>query len=323
MYTAAKAATPSALLPVETSLDSSTQTALTAAITSFIAWVEATWGALGTDEPPAWDATRLEYNVGVTAAAHAAGSYTLAARADSRAEYDWYALDLVKFTAPVVAAASKFTSVIPGHVRFRGMPNARWWDFESSATDFGAIVPDTRDLAKLLFMDFMLIHGDDWFLAPLELEAGSLCFVDSFTVTDVFGVTTPVARAGADGSPWSMFATTGRTSGGFAPFLVVPAIAQSNGSAPIEEVHLLRDETADITWGIERIVEGPSGAPMPEPSAPTLVAPVGAPAALAYQLATPIPANWFARLPVAATNGVVSLGAGPSRVARLHRRAAS
>ena len=50
-------------------------------------------------------------------------------------------------------------------------------------------------------MDFRLIHGDDWFLAPLELEAGSLCFVDSFTVTDVFGVTTPVARAGADGSP--------------------------------------------------------------------------------------------------------------------------
>jgi hypothetical protein len=249
LYTAAKAATPShALLPVETSLDSSTQTALTAAITSFIAWVEATWGALGTDEPPAWDATRLEYNVSATAAAHAAGSYTLAARADSRAEYDWNALDLVKFTAPVVAAASKFTSVIPGHVRFRGMPNARWWDFESSATDFGAIVPDTRDLAKLLFMDFMLIHGDDWFLARLELEAGSLCFVDSFTVTDVFDVTTPVARAGADGSPWSMFATTDRTSGGFAPFLVVPAIAQSNGSAPIEEVHLLRDETADITW---------------------------------------------------------------------------
>jgi len=91
---------------------------------------------------------------------------------------------------------------------------------------------------------------------------------------------------------------------------VVPAIAQSNGSAPIEEVHLLRDETADITWGIERIVEGPIGAPMPEPSAPTLVAPVGAPAALAYQLATPIPANWFPLLPVAATNGVVSLGAG-------------
>jgi hypothetical protein len=75
--------------------------------------------------------------------------------------------------------------------------------------------------------------------------------------------------------PWSMFATTDRTSGGFAPFLVVPAIAQSNGSPPIEEVHLLRDETADITWGIERIVEGPIGAPMPEPSAPTLVPRVG------------------------------------------------
>jgi len=126
----------------------------------------------------------------------------------------------------------------------------------------------------------------------------------------VFGVTTSIARADAEGSPWSIFALTDTSSGGFAPFLVVPSIAQSIVSAPIEEVHLLRDETADMTWGIERTVEGPIGLPLPEPPAPSLTPPTDAPAALAYQLATPIPANWFPLLSVANTNGVVSLGAG-------------
>jgi hypothetical protein len=311
LYTAAKAAASThGTLPVESSLDSATQTAVGGALASFIVWVETTWGPLGTDEPPAWDAMRFEYKVSVTATAPNAGSYTLDAHADTRAEYDWYAFDLTNFTAPSAALAPKFTSVMPGHVRFRGMPNARWWDFETSATDFGAIVPDTRDLAKLLFMDFMLIHGDDWFLAPLEVDSGSLCFIDSLTITDVFGVTTSIARAGADGSPWSIFATTDTNSASFAPFLVVPAMLQSIVSAPTEEVHFLRDETADMAWGIERIVEGPIGLPLPEPPAPSLAPPTGAPAALAYQLATPIPVNWFPLLPVADANGVVSLAAG-------------
>jgi len=124
----------------------------------------------------------------------------LAANADTRTEYDWYAFDFAQFTAPPVPVASRFTSVMPGRVRFRGMPNARWWDFETCVTDFGAIVPNTRDLAKLLFMDFMLIHGVDWFLAPLEVDAGSLCFIDSLTITDVFGVTTTITRADAPSS---------------------------------------------------------------------------------------------------------------------------
>lgn len=35
--------------------------------------------------------------------------------------------------------------------------------------------------------------------------------------------------------------------------------------APIEDVHLLRDETADMAWAIESVVEGPLGGAEPEP----------------------------------------------------------
>jgi hypothetical protein len=273
-----------------------------------VAWVEETWGSLGLDDPAAWDATRLEYGVSVAAGTPAQGNYILSGVPDTLAEFDWYSFDLASSAAgtPVVAASS----VIPGHVRFRGMPNARWWDFEGSKTDFGAVIPDTRDLAKLLFMDFLLLHGDDWYLAPLTVPAGSLCFIDSLEVTDVFGVTTAVPRADANGS-WTMFCTTDSTSGTACPFLFVPAAVSATllSGSSIEEVHLLRDETADMAWAIERIVEGPIGQTQTEslPPAPSAVTDV--PPGLVYQLQTPLPSSWFPLLPTD-SNGAVVLLAG-------------
>jgi hypothetical protein len=136
------------------------------------------------------------------------------------------------------------------------MPNARWWDFETS---FGALLPDPRDLAKLLFADFMLLHGDDWYLASLDVPTGSLCWIDTFTVVDVFGTATNVPRADTmPGARWTVFSTTERSSGGLASFLLVPASAAATSmtSGAVEEVHLLHDETADIGWAVEHIVEG-------------------------------------------------------------------
>jgi hypothetical protein len=91
-------------------------------------------------------------------------------------------------------------------------------------------------------------------------------------------------------------------SDGITPFLVVPAstAVALQASAPLEEVHLLRDETADMAWAIERIVEGPLGDPVTNTSVPApAAAPASLPAALAYQLAGPLPANWFPLLPTA------------------------
>jgi hypothetical protein len=193
------------------------------------------------------------------------------------------------------------------------MPGARWWDFEGSKTDFGAVVPDTRDLTKLLLIDFLLLHGDDWYLAPLDVAAGSVCFVDSLTVVDVFGTAAPVARAESlpGAARWTMFATSA-AGGSIAPFVVVPATARAalQAGAAIEEVHLLRDETADMAWAIEHVVEGPTGAPQREPLPPPFAPPTDAPAPLVYQLATPLPASWFPLLPVATPGGGIALVAG-------------
>jgi hypothetical protein len=45
--------------------------------------------------------------------------------------------------------------------------------------------------------------------------------------------------------------------------LTPPVLGQSLDSVPIEEVLLLRDEMADMAWGIERTVASPLGSPAP------------------------------------------------------------
>jgi hypothetical protein len=307
LYEAAKTAQAAgADLPAEPALDEALRPAAVDGIRAFVAWVEETWGAPTTaDDPAAWDAARLDYAPTVSA-----GDLTLSAAPDAEAALDWYAFDVVSGAA--ADADPTFTSVIPGHIRFRGMPNPRWWDFETSQTDFGAILADTRDLAKLLFADFMLLHGDDWFVARLDVPVGSLCWIDSLTVTDVFGVSNEVSRAdAAPGTRWTLFSTSDST-GGLAPFLVAPAsaFAAMQESGAIEEVHLLRDETADMAWAIERVVEGPTGAPVLDSPPPASPPPAGVPAPLAYTLQSPLPASWFPLLPVVTETGGLALVAG-------------
>jgi hypothetical protein len=306
LYTAAKTAQRADQpLPATPVLDAASHPAASAAITAFIQWVETTWGPLGTDDPAAWDATRLEYSVTASA-----GTLTLTASPDSEAALDWYAFDLASGSPPANPGSVR-SSVVPGHVRFPGMPNPRWWDFETSTTDFGAISPDPRDLAKLLFADFLLLHGDDWLLAPLDVPVGSLCWIDALTVTDVFGVTSTIPRAdAAPGTRWTLLSPTDQASGGPAPFLVVPARAAAQESEPLEEVRLLRDETADLAWAIEHLVQGPSGAPRLEPPAASPASVRGAPAPLVYQLSTTPPPSWFPLLPVTTPEGPIALIGG-------------
>jgi hypothetical protein len=301
LYEAARAGTQ---VPA---LDATMRAKVTPVLAAFTAWVDATWGAFGRTEPPAWDPTRLAYEVKVATSA-TDGGLALTGTPDGAADFDWYSFD-VEGATPAVATPPTATSVLPGHVQFRGMPSPRWWDYEGSKTDFGAVVPDPRDLGKLLFMDFLLLHGADWYLAPLDVATGSLAWIDSLTVTDVFGVASDIPSAQTAGG-WSMFVNRS-ASPGIAPFLLVPATASASiaTSAPIEDVHLLRDETADLAWAIEHIVEGATGAAAVEPAPSALDVPRDAPAPLVYVLETPLPASWFPLMPQS-IGGAIMLAAG-------------
>ena len=157
----------------------------------------------------------------------------------------------------------------------------------------------------------MLIAGNDWFTVPVSVPTGMLCQVDALIVHDVFGGTTLVPRAdtldGEAAPSWSMFSTA--AAGGVAPFFVMPPSAGPavQTGPTVEEVRFIRDEMANMVWGIEQTLEGGLGQALPgqeRAQAVAAIAAASAPAstvaaALRYLLETLVPENWIPFLPVA------------------------
>jgi hypothetical protein len=286
-----------------------------AAVADLRQWVARGFGAVSAEPAPpaAWSADELRYDVRLRAADGDGGRLVLSARPDADGDLDWYAFDVVGTPAggggPVTTAT---TSALPAHVRFRGMPNARWWDFENAGTDFGAVVPDRRDLAKLVVVDFMLVHGNDWFLLPYQQPVGTLCTVASLLVYDVFGDAFLVPRADAKpadpppGERWSMFSTT--TADGPAGFFLLPPTVGTAGlpSEALERVRFGRDETANLVWAVEQVTENGVGAPWPGHEREQAVRaavpeePASPDASLRYRLMTPTPEHWVPFVPAVA-----------------------
>jgi hypothetical protein len=232
-------------------------------------WIEDLYDAVGTTEAPAWRQERLEYDVEVVATRPDDGVTVLTADPDREATFDWYAFDERTGASDPMNPGQLTTSrssVLPIHVRFRGMPNRRFWDLESGQVNFGGIESDKRDLARMMVAYFMLVQGNDWFMLPLELPVGSLCHVDSLVVHDVFGGLTLVERADRDPAPagerWTMFSTTaGDSARGYADYFILPPSAAGvlQSSAPIEAVHMLRDQMANMAWAVEHETENDIG----------------------------------------------------------------
>ncbi len=285
----------------------------------FVAWVGDVIGEIGTADPTTWNPQQIEYAVSLRGDLPAGGAGVFSAEPARDGGFEWHAFDLVSSSAandPNAAVQTIQKSVMPSHVRFRGMPNARWWDFENNITDFGGIEVHRQDLAKLAVMDFLLLHGNDWFLAPMNLPLNSLCRIDLFLVRDVFGGLTVVDRADkvgdGNGGAWTMFSTAiADAPSRVADFFMLPstaAAAVENGLT-IEDVRFIRDPIANMAWAIEHQTEGGIGQPRlgaerdsedkaraPKPA----IAPAGPDAPrLRYEIETDVPENWIPFIPAA------------------------
>ena len=313
----ASSANPPAL-PAGVVIDAGDLGAVQAARGELVAWVSAALGPVGDGDPPAWREERLEYEASLAARPTDGERLDFVVRPELEGGVDWYALDVVAPAAgdddddepPARAATSLDRSLLPIHVRFRGMPNARWWDFEDARTDFGDLRPDRRDAAKLVVMDFMLVHGNDWFVIPFEQPVGSACRVDELAVRDVFGGVTHVPRADRERSApdgrWTLFTSAVESDRErLGAFLVIPpsATTATQVGRPLEDVAFFRDEMANLVWAVERTVGGAAGEPWPGSERSTAITPADAPlvvgAALRYVIQTPVPYNWIPFVPVA------------------------
>ena len=280
---------------------------------AFIRWYEALFSE-PKGQAAAWSSQRMEYAFSVEAPTTPQMVLT---SEYYEGELDWYDFD-VKMGETVGAGEDRqpgvnplplTTTVIPAPATYRGMPAARWWEFEDASVDFGAVDAEPDDLARMLLVDFAITYGNDWFVIPVDVPVGSICRINSLVITDTFGVRTLIPSIERSAHPasshWRMFRNSGNADAPTNLFLA-PTLKRTMEGAPLDEVLFLRDEMANLAWGVERIAEGASGRPLNrhdddlarrrrnEPATP-------APSndgALAWRLSTNVPGYWIPLIPV-------------------------
>jgi hypothetical protein len=295
----------------------------------FLAWFE----RLFLQPPPsgddAWIPPRLEYQFAVSAPEPDGAEKVYVAEEYGQGRLDWYslalgagALDEVPDSETTGLPPDEPRTMIPVAVTFRGMPNTRWWAFEDGETNFGDVDASTTDLAKLLFLEFGLVFGNDWFAIPYTLPAAAIATIRGLVVTNVFGERLWVEAAGGGAQTarqrWSMFTidvAADPAAAADTSLLLLPTASKLQDSPAVEDVALIRDEVANMVWGVERTVQLPSGESKPGLEAAyqtrayfeAIVAaqPGGAPppafpptAPIRYRVMTTVPENWIPFIPV-------------------------
>lgn len=237
----------------------------------FIMWFKRLYYQPQTGSNPSWKPAYLEHQFACSAP-QGESEKVLMADEYYHGHLDWYNLDIHNEKSILEEAADQPApannvegaithSFIPTSVTFGGMPHPRWWTFEDWKTNLGFVKPDTQDLNKLLLLDFALIYSNDWFLVPFTLPLGSIAHVDGLTVTNVFGERIWVKPSGSgsdeDWQRWNMYSLNIRGSEDIPADLslvLLPAAQKVLEGKPLEEIFLLRDEMANMVWGIESLV---------------------------------------------------------------------
>lgn len=282
----------------------------------FTAWYNRTYLQPQKEQNTAWNASRLEYSFEATATT-GTQTKTVVAEEYYNGHLDWYNFSL-KNTAPAMAAnalkvqkreysaASANTKrLLPAPVKYAGMPEARFWAFEDGATNLAAVDAGKNDAGKLALIEFGLVYSNDWSVVPVDAPVG--CFIDvkNLTVVDSFGKTTvigPVSSNNTGDMEWKFFTLNKINTGNNQPqdnsLLIPQTMIKAQQSAPIEEVRFMRDEMANMVWGIESVVPAPlgNGRPGSELNTDKPVAETGD--KLWYVERTGVPVQWIPFVPI-------------------------
>ena len=266
----------------------------------------------------AWLPNHLEYQFSVGGQLPDDGPQTVLSAAQYPGGHlDWFSFDSVtnqKISLEEEGApldeAEQVESFLPGPVRFKGQPQPRFWEMEETETDFGKIETSATGLLHLMLAEFGLIYSNDWFMLPHPMPVNTVCEIRGLLVDDTFGRHTFVRPAGREQATgwqrWTMFHLTeqGQQWPSTNRFYLVPAVGKILESEPLERVNFLRDEMANMVWGVESIIPSQAGLGMSgyetTPPDPTIT-PRTAPAddvKIAYVLGTTVPKNWIPFIPV-------------------------
>jgi len=154
---------------------------------------------------------------------------------------------------------------LPTPATFAAAPNKRLWQMEDRKVFMGNSVEEPSE-ANSVVMRYATMYSNDWMLFPLKTEIGKYITVKKIEVIDTFGECFSIDekdRAGNNGQlgeneeQWQMF--TNSTVGNRKQTVVnglfyAPQLAATVEGKPIEEVKVLRDEIANMVWGVENVV---------------------------------------------------------------------
>jgi len=237
------------------------------------------------DTGRAWQSKRMEYEFSVSAPAirdGLRGQKVLVSREYDGSDLDWFDFSQMKEGTGHLGDPSVLIDgedelpistegpilSIPTVLSFYGCPNHRWWRFEDAKTDFGALTLDKVDLGKLLVMEFALIHGNDWFVIPLDMEIGDLKRIDELKVTTVFNEVFDIhpvrdSNNQIGWNQWDLFGMSiesDRSTREVNPcssthtdsyLFIPPTLGDKDENTQVEEVRYLKDEIANMVWGVE------------------------------------------------------------------------
>jgi hypothetical protein len=183
--------------------------------------------------------------------------------------------------------------------------------------------PDTTDLGKLLLLEFALVYANDWFVLPYPMDIGTVAEIKGIAVTNVFGEriwVEPLRAPEADWQVWGMFTlsvASAEPKPPIARLVLLPTAGRVQEGPSVEEVALMRDEMANMVWGLERRVPLATGLSRPGTETareyrgylqrlittpvetdPEPVAPIR------YRVMSTVPEQWIPFIPVHVDNSV-------------------
>ena len=230
---------------------------------ALLAWFN---GLFGDAVASSWIPPRLEYGFSMSAPEADGSESRLIADKFPGGHLEWYSFDRLAVQGDPAAdpppPSDPPKSFVPTPISFFGAPAVRWWEFEDGRVGFGLTTASKTDLAKVLLAEFGLVFSSDWFILPYRANVGSLIDVKGIVVTDNFGFNTlvePVAKRhremGLAGN-WSMWTLALRDQPGQvdARLFLAPAFEPALESKPLDEVLFLRDEMANLVWGVETVI---------------------------------------------------------------------
>jgi hypothetical protein len=301
----------------------------------FVNWFERLISQPPEGHDGAWRSDRLEYQFQASAPVSANAAKVYAASEYYSGKLDWWAVDVDPERTTLEDAAgpedagvigTQMRTVIPTPLQFDGMPNPRWWTFEDGRVNLGAVTTATTDLAKLLFLEFSLVYSNDWLIAPFTAPAGTISTLTGCAVTNNFGERFWIrpAAEGLDDDPRRFTLFTSSVLGearlpADTSLMLMPTALHVIDGPSTEEVVLLRDEMANMVWGVEKLVPLPDGSTVPGGEAARetrsyfqrllTAAGVGATgkpdsvADIRYRVMESVPENWIPFVPARTPDG--------------------